>query len=71
MKGQLKAQVAAGAEWTLGEKILTALVQLVVRVWVLRLVMPDDLKVIAILMAITSFALVVVDSGFSQMLLRK
>ena len=71
MKSQFKAQVASGAEWTLGEKILTALVQLVVRVWVLRLLMPEDLKVIAILMAIASFALVVVDSGFSQMLLRK
>ena len=70
-KSQLKAQVASGAEWTLGEKILTALVQLVVRVWVLRLLMPEDLKVIALLMAIVSFALVVVDSGFSQMLLRK
>lgn len=69
--GELKSRVAVGAEWTLGEKILTALVQFVVRVLVLRLLMPDDLKVVAILLAIASFALVVVDSGFSQMLLRK
>lgn len=68
---KLKEQVAASAEWTLGEKVLTALVQFVVRVLILRLLMPEDLKVVAILMALVSFALVVVDSGFSQMLLRK
>lgn len=68
---KLKEQVATSAEWTLGEKVLTALVQFVVRVLILRLLMPEDLKVVAILMALVSFALVVVDSGFSQMLLRK
>lgn len=70
-KSKLKQQVAASAEWTLGEKVLTALVQFVVRVLILRLLMPEDLKVVAILMALVSFATVVVDSGFSQMLLRK
>ncbi|MBQ8581254.1 MAG: lipopolysaccharide biosynthesis protein, partial [Alistipes sp.] len=68
---KLKEQVATSAEWTLGEKVLTALVQFVVRVLIIRLLMPEDLKVVAILMALVSFALVVVDSGFSQMLLRK
>lgn len=71
MQSQLKAQVATSTGWTLGEKILTALVQFVVRVLILRLLFPEDLKVVAILLAISSFALVVVDSGFSQMLVRK
>lgn len=71
MKSQLKQRVAAATQWTMGEKILTALVQFVVRVVILRLLMPDDLKVLAILMAFSSFALVLVDSGFSQMLVRK
>lgn len=71
MKSQLKQRVAAATQWTMGEKVLTALVQFVVRVVILRLLMPDDLKVLAILMAFSSFALVLVDSGFSQMLVRK
>ena len=71
MKSQLKQRVATATQWTMGEKILTALVQFVVRVVILRLLMPDDLKVLAILMAFSSFALVLVDSGFSQMLVRK
>ena len=69
--GALKERVARGAEWTLGEKIATALLQFVVRVLILRLLMPDDLAVLALLMAFASFALVIVDSGFSQMLVRK
>lgn len=71
MKSRLKAQVAASAEWTMGEKVATALLQFIVRILVLRMLMPDDLKVVAILLALSSFALVVVDSGFSQMLVRK
>ncbi len=71
MKQQLKEQVAAGTQWTMGEKVATALVQFVVRILILRLLMPDDLKVLALLLAFASFALVMVDSGFSQMLLRK
>lgn len=70
MASQLKREVARGAQWTLGEKVATALVQFAVRVLILRLLLPDDLKVIAILLALSSFALVVVDSGFSQMLVR-
>lgn len=71
MASELKQTVARGTSWTLGEKIATALVQFVVRVLILRLLMPDDLKVLALLMAFGSLALVVVDSGFSQMLVRK
>ncbi len=71
MGGQLKQEVARGTGWTMGEKVATALVQFVVRILILRLLMPDDLKVLALLMAFGSLALVVVDSGFSQMLVRK
>lgn len=71
MKGELKQTVARGTGWTLGEKVATSLVQFVVRILILRLLMPDDLKVLALLMAFGSLALVVVDSGFSQMLVRK
>lgn len=71
MTGRLKERVAAGTGWTLGEKIATALFQLVVRILVLRLLLPEDLKVVALLLAFASVALVVADSGFSQMLVRK
>ena len=67
----LKEKVARGTQWTLGEKIATALLQFVVRILVLRLLMPEDLAVLALLMAFASLAMVVVDSGFSQMLVRK
>ncbi|MBQ7298118.1 MAG: oligosaccharide flippase family protein, partial [Alistipes sp.] len=71
MQSELKQEVARGTGWTLGEKVATALVQFVVRILILRLLLPDDLKVLALLMAFGSLALVVVDSGFSQMLVRK
>ena len=71
MKSGLKEQVAAGTGWTMGEKVATALFQFVVRILILRMLLPDDLKVIALLLAFSSVALVIVDSGFSQMLVRK
>lgn len=55
----------------MGEKAASALFQFVVRILVLRLLLPDDLKVVALLLAFASVALVIVDSGFSQMLVRK
>ncbi len=71
MKTELKQRVVAGAEWTMGEKVASALFQFVVRILVLRMLLPDDLKVVALLLAFASVALVIVDSGFSQMLVRK
>lgn len=71
MGSRLKEQVAAGAGWTMGEKVATALFQFVVRILVLRLLLPEDLTVVALLLAAASVALVMVDSGFSQMLVRK
>lgn len=71
MGSRLKEQVAAGAGWTMGEKVATTLFQFVVRILVLRLLLPEDLTVVALLLATASVALVMVDSGFSQMLIRK
>lgn len=71
MRGELKDKVTRGVAWGIGEKVSTALVQMGVRILVLRLLMPEDLGVVAILMAFASIALVMVDSGFSQTLIRK
>ena len=71
MKSGLKERVAAGTGWTMGEKVASALFQFIVRILILRLLLPDDLKIMALLLAFASVALVIVDSGFSQMLVRK
>ncbi len=55
----------------MAEKIGTALVQMGVRIILLSLLLPEDLGVVAVLMAFSTVALVVVDSGFSQTLIRK
>ncbi|MDE5579072.1 MAG: lipopolysaccharide biosynthesis protein [Alistipes sp.] len=71
MSGELKERVARGVAWSIGEKIGTMLLQMGVSIVVLRLLMPDDFGVVAILTALAAFAVVVVDSGFSQTLIRK
>lgn len=71
MKGELREKVARGVAWSMAEKIGTALVQMGVRIVLLRLLLPEELGVVAILMAFSTVALVVVDSGFSQTLIRK
>lgn len=71
MNGELREKVARGVAWTMGEKIGTALVQMGVRIVLLRLLLPEELGLVAILMAFSTVALVVVDSGFSQTLIRK
>lgn len=71
MAGELKERVARGVAWSIGEKIGTMLLQMGVSIVVLRLLMPDDFGVVAILTAFSAFAVVVVDSGFSQTLIRK
>lgn len=53
------------------EKLLTMVVQMVVSIVVARQLSPDDFGVMAILTFFTSVALAVVDSGFSQTLIRK
>lgn len=57
--------------WSFAEKFLTMLVQMVVSIIVARRLMPEDFGVMAILTFFTSVALTIVDSGFSQTLIRK
>ncbi len=71
MAGELKEKVTRGVAWSIGEKVGTMLLQMGVSIVVLRLLLPDDFGVVAILTAFAAFALVVVDSGFSQTLIRK
>ena len=57
--------------WSFSEKLLTMVVQMVVSIIVARELMPEDFGVMAILTFFTSVALAIVDSGFSQALIRK
>lgn len=59
-----------GVAWSVAEKIGSMLLQVAVSIIVARLLMPDDFGVMAIMTFFTALALVVVDSGFSQMLIR-
>lgn len=56
-----------GVAWSVAEKIGSMLLQVAVSIIVARLLMPDDFGVMAIMTFFTALALVVVDSGFSQM----
>lgn len=71
MKDRLRDKVAAGVAWSVAEKIGSMLLQVAVSIIVARLLMPDDFGVMAIMTFFTALALVVVDSGFSQTLIRK
>lgn len=68
---QLKDKVTSGMAWSTAEKIGSMLLQMAVSIVVARLLMPEDFGVMAILTVFTALALIVVDSGFSQMLIRK
>lgn len=68
---RLEHKVVSGVVWSFTEKFLTMLVQMVVSIIVARRLMPDDFGVMAILTFFTSVALTIVDSGFSQTLIRK
>lgn len=70
MKDELKDKVARGVAWSLAEKAATTLLQLGVRLVLLRLLTREDFGSMAILTAISAVALVVADSGFSQTLIR-
>ncbi len=71
MKSRLIDQVAKGVAWSAAEKVCSMLLQMVVSIVVARQLAPEDFGVMAILTFFTAVALVVVDSGFSQTLLRK
>ncbi len=67
----LKEKVAGGVAWSVAEKVGSMLLQMVVSIVVARLLVPEDFGVMAILTFFTSLSLVMVDSGFSQTLIRK
>lgn len=71
MSSRLIDQVATGVAWSTAEKVCSMLLQMVVSIVVARLLVPEDFGVMAILTFFTAISLVVVDSGFSQTLLRK
>ena len=68
---KLVDQVAKGVAWSTAEKVCSMLLQMVVSIVVARQLAPEDFGVMAILTFFTAVALVVVDSVFSQTLLRK
>ena len=68
---KLVDQVAKGVAWSAIEKVCSMLLQMVVSIVVARMLTPNDFGVMAILTFFTAVSLVVVDSGFSQILLRK
>lgn len=63
--------MVSGVAWSFSEKLLSMVVQMAVSIIVARQLMPEDFGVMAILTFFTSVALTIVDSGFSQTLIRK
>ena len=66
----LKDRVAGSVAWSMAEKVGTVLLQLVVSIVVARRLAADDYGVMAILTVFSAVALIIVDSGFSQALIR-
>lgn len=71
MAEKLDHKVATGVAWSFSEKLLSMVIQMAVSIIVARQLMPEDFGVMAILTFFTSVALAIVDSGFSQTLIRK
>ena len=71
MAERLERKVVSGVAWSLSEKLLTMVIQMAVSIIVARSLSPDDFGVMAILTFFMSVALTIVDSGFSQTLIRK
>ncbi len=69
--GALRDKVTRGVAWNLAEKIGTGLMQMAVSLIILRLLTQEDLGLMAILTAVSVVMLVIVDSGFSQALIRR
>lgn len=68
---QLSHNVTSGVAWSVAEKVGSALLQAVVSIVVANSIMPMDMGIMAVLTVFTTLAQVVVDSGFSQTLIRK
>ena len=71
MEQRLEHKVTKGVAWSFSEKLLSMVVQMVVSIVVARMVAPADFGVMAIMTFFTSVSLAIVDSGFSQTLIRK
>lgn len=71
MAEKLEHRVVSGVAWSFSEKLLSMVVQMAVSIIVARKLAPADFGVMAILTFFTSVALTIVDSGFSQTLIRK
>ena len=71
MAEKLEHRVVSGVAWSFSEKLLSMVVQMAVSIIVARQLAPTDFGVMAILTFFTSVALTIVDSGFSQTLIRK
>ena len=71
MAERLEHRVVSGVAWSFSEKLLSMVVQMAVSIIVARQLAPTDFGVMAILTFFTSVALTIVDSGFSQTLIRK
>lgn len=71
MGGELRDRVASGVAWSIAEKVGSMLLQMGVSIVILRLLTPEDLGIMAIPTVFATLALVMVDSGFSQTLIRK
>lgn len=70
MGGELKERVAHGVAWSMAEKVGSMFLAVAVRLVVLRLLTRDILGFMSIPSAVATVLLVVVDSGFSQSLIR-
>lgn len=67
----LSERVASGVAWNIAEKIGSTLLQAIVSIVVANRIMPDDVGIIAVLTVFCTLSQVFIDSGFSQMLIRK
>lgn len=67
----LSERVASGVAWNIAEKVGSTLLQAIVSIVVVNRIMPDDVGIIAILTVFVTLSQVILDSGFSQTLIRK
>lgn len=70
-QSKLTRRVASGVAWSIAEKVGSALLQAVVSIVVANRIMPMDMGIMAVLTVFITLAQLVVDSGFSQTLIRK
>lgn len=71
MSTDLKHKVVKGVAWQTIEKICSAVLQFVVSLVLLSLLQPSDYGLMAIVAAFPAILMPLVDSGFSQALIRK